>query len=308
MALGATRAFLEVQLARDRVRVTREALDAAREHRRLAENRYRAGTALRSDLLQARTRVSELEERLLSRENARALAESRLNQVLGRSLDTPVRSEGSLRDGLPEAPGDLATLTEQALAERPEMAGSRARVDGARARVDEATAALLPHLDLQARLEDHRNGDADQSWLVGAEMRWRLFGGGRWSRKEAAAADQFAARARLTDVQRRIRLEVKRARLDLGTARRRLETVRQAVASAEESLRTMADRYEEGVTTIAELLDAELAWHQARLRRVAALFDLHVSHARLRKAVGRVPVIDEPPAEVESRSDGPRPG
>ena len=310
VALGATRAFLEVQVAEARVRVTREALEAAREHRRMAENRYQAGTALRSDLLQARTRVSELEERLLSRENAKALAESQLNQILGRPLDTPISSEGSLEGDLPASPGDLAALTDRALSERPEVKRGQSSVEGAQARIEEANAALLPHINLQARVEDHRDGDSDQSWLVGAEMRWRLFGGGRWSRKEAATAQRFAAQAHLTDLQRQIRLEVKRARLDLDTARRRLETVRHAVASAEESLRTTADRYEQGATTIAELLDAELAWHQARLRKVSALFDLHVSSARLQKAVGRVPVIEEAPGEVQprAREAGPESG
>jgi outer membrane protein TolC len=292
VALSATRAFLEVQLARARVQVTREALEAARGHLRIAEDRYQAGSALRSDMLQARTRVSELEERLLARRNGLALAQSSLNERLGRDLDAPVSLEGSLQERLPPAIPDLATLTERALAQRPELAGQRAQVDGARAQVDAAGAGLLPQVHLQARLEDHRDEVSDQSWLVGAQMRWRLFGGGRRAARDAAAADQFAARARLTDLQRRVRLEVKEAKLNLDNARRRLETVRHAVDSARESLRTNTNRYRQGAATIIEVLDAQVARHQARLRRLSALYDLRLNHARLQRAVGQTPVLD----------------
>jgi outer membrane protein TolC len=292
VALGATRAFLDVQLAQSRVRVTEEALEAAREHLRMAENRYRAGTALRSDMLQARTRVSELEERLLSQENALAIATSTLNEQLGRDLDAPVNVEGSLRNGLPAEPPALAELTERAVSARPEIRSQRAQVAGARARVDEAGAGLRPHVSLEARLEDHRYEEADQNWLVGARMQWRLFGGGRRAGREAASAERFAAQSRLTDTMRKVRLEVKEAQLNLETARKRLETVRHAVASAQESLRTNANRYKQGASTIVELLDAQLARHQARQRELKALYDLRMSYAQLQKAVGRLPVLE----------------
>ncbi|MEF8793029.1 TolC family protein [Thiohalorhabdus sp.] len=299
VALSATKAFLKVQLGQARVQVTREALKAARSHLRMAENRFEAGSALRSDMLQARTRVSELEERLLARKNALALAESSLNERLGRALDTPLNLEGELQDRLPEKSPSLEALTEQALAQRPEIARQRASLEEARAQVDAASAELLPQLNLEARLEDHRDEVADQSWLVGLQMRWRLFGSGRWASRDAATAEQFAAGARLTDTMRKSRLAVKEAKLNLVNARRRLETVRHAVDSARESLRTNANRYEQGATTITEVLDAEADRRQARLRRLAAIYDLRLSHAQLQRAVGRVPVLERLQAKAD---------
>ncbi|MFA9459761.1 TolC family protein [Thiohalorhabdus sp. Cl-TMA] len=292
VALGATRAFLQVQLARAQVRVTREALEAAREHLRIAEDRFETGSALRSDMLQARTRVSELEERLLARKNGLALAKSTLNEQLGRGLDAPVRLQQDLGAELPPATPDLRSLIRKALAERPAITATEARLAAARARVTEAQAALLPHLNLEARLEDHRDSGADQSWLAGIRMDWRLFGGGRVATRQAAEAERFATHAQLTDTQRKVRLEVRRAKLNLETARRRLETVRHAVESARESLRTNTNRYRQGAATIVEVLDAQLARHQARARQVEALYDLRLSHARLQKAVGQTPVLD----------------
>ncbi|KPV41048.1 hypothetical protein AN478_03740 [Thiohalorhabdus denitrificans] len=292
VALGATKAFLRVQLAEARVAVTEEALKAAREHLRIAENRLETGAAMRGDMLQARTRVSELEEQLLAHRNGVAVAKSALNERLGRDLDAPVNLDRDLGEDLPaKAPG-LDALVERAIAKRPAIAATEAQLGAARAGVDAATAELLPHVNLEARLEDHRASTADQSWLAGVRMDWRLFGGGRWASRDAAEAERYAARARLTDIRRKVRLEVKRARLDLDTARRRLDTVGHAVASARESLRTNTDRYRQGAATMVEVLDAQLARQQARLRQVEAFYDLRLSHARLQKAVGQTPVLD----------------
>ncbi|MFP4560352.1 MAG: TolC family protein [Thiohalorhabdus sp.] len=292
VALGATKAFLQVQLAEARVAVTEEALKAAREHLRIAENRLETGAAMRGDMLQARTRVSELEEQLLAHRNEVAVAKSALNERLGRDLDAPVSLDRDLGEDLPaEAPG-LEVLVERAIAKRPTIAATEAELGAARAGVDAASAELLPRINLEARLEDHRASAADQSWLAGVRMDWRLFGGGRWASRNAAEAERFAARAQLTDIRRKVRLEVKQAKLDLDTARRRLDTVGHAVASARESLRTNTDRYRQGAATMVEVLDAQLARQQARLRQLEAFYDLRLSHARLQKAVGQTPVLD----------------
>lgn len=296
VALGATEAYLRVQLARARVAVTREALEAARGHLEMAEDRYRAGSALRGDTLQARTRVGEMEERLLSNRNQLELAKSRLNEMLGRDLNAPVEIEGRLRPPEEIRAQRLDDLTEQAVASRPELASLRASLQGARAGVDAATAALLPQVNLQARLEDHRADEADQSYLVGAELQWQLFSGGsNWAEREAASAEEYAVRARLSDRLRQVRLGVKRAHLNLQSAQSRLETAASAVESAQESLRITSNRYEQGSATMVELLDAQLARHEARLRRLKAMFDLRMGRARLQQSVGRLPVLDTAP-------------
>ena len=297
VALKATRSYLDILLAQARQRVTEQALKAAREHLSLAQDRYQTGSTIRTDVLKARTRVSELEEKQLSLRNAEQLHQGSLNQVLGRSLSAPVRVNQKLRAELPPKPDPIRKLTERALAAHPDVRQSRFQAQKAQAAIDEAAANLWPSLGLQAQVRDHRASAQDQSWLVGAELEWRLFGGGRWDQKEAATAKHFAARAQLSSQARGIRLAVRKARLSLETARSRLETVHHAEESAEEGLRTTEDRYEQGAATIVELLDAELALNEARLRRVKALYDLRLNYAKLQKATGRIPVLARSPGQ-----------
>ena len=57
---------------------------------------------------------------------------------------------------------------------------------------------------------------------------------------------------------------------------------------ARESLRMIEDRYQEGLTPLVELLEAENALTRARTREVGARRDLFVARSGLDLAVGRL--------------------
>jgi outer membrane protein TolC len=58
------------------------------------------------------------------------------------------------------------------------------------------------------------------------------------------------------------------------------------VAQAEEGLRIVRNRYENGLYTIVNLLDAETAFQQARNNYLGALHDYMVSRVQLALAAG----------------------
>jgi outer membrane protein TolC len=102
-----------------------------------------------------------------------------------------------------------------------------------------------------------------------------------------ARAQLAAARAQLRQTELAVQLEMKQALLNLDEARARLETTARAAAQAEESLHIAQQRYAEGLTLLAQVLDAETARTRARQRRVAAEADALIARAALDKALGR---------------------
>jgi outer membrane protein TolC len=62
------------------------------------------------------------------------------------------------------------------------------------------------------------------------------------------------------------------------------------VAQAEEGLRIVRNRYESGLFTIVNLLDAEVALQHARTNYFLSLHDFEVAMAQLNLAAG---IIDE---------------
>ncbi len=59
-----------------------------------------------------------------------------------------------------------------------------------------------------------------------------------------------------------------------------------AVAQAEEGLRIVRNRYESGLFTIVNLLDAEVALQQVRTNYFRSLHDFEIAMARLNLAAG----------------------
>ncbi len=62
---------------------------------------------------------------------------------------------------------------------------------------------------------------------------------------------------------------------------------RDAVRAAAEARRVVAERYQAGVATQTEVLDADVALLQAELDRTRALAGVRLAEARLARALGR---------------------
>ncbi len=85
-----------------------------------------------------------------------------------------------------------------------------------------------------------------------------------------------------------VELDVRRAYLQLNDAEERLKVTTQAIGQAEESLREIEVRYRGQTATITELVDAQVALSNARVRRTNAQADLEIARASLERAIGRL--------------------
>jgi outer membrane protein TolC len=84
-----------------------------------------------------------------------------------------------------------------------------------------------------------------------------------------------------------VRVEVKSRLLDLATAAAALAVADRALEAAQEGERVERDRYQEGVSASADLLDAETRRLRAAVDRTNATASLILARARLDRAVGR---------------------
>ena len=111
-------------------------------------------------------------------------------------------------------------------------------------------------------------------------------------------ADVARASARVRELQAQhvrllmdIELEVRRAYLALKDADGRLLVSGQAVTQADESVREIEDRYNDQKATITQLIDAQVAATNARVRRANAAADLEIARADLERVIGRLDVM-----------------
>jgi outer membrane protein TolC len=128
-----------------------------------------------------------------------------------------------------------------------------------------------------------------EAYFLGLIAKLNLFDGGRTEYDvERAAARLRELRAREQRLMLDIELDVRRSHLQLVDARQRLEVATQAIAQAGESLREIEVRYRGQAATITELIDAQVALSNARVRRANAESDVEIARAALQRAIGRL--------------------
>lgn len=281
-------AYTAVLLASENARVVEQALTTARAHLHLVRSRVQSGLVVRSDLLRAEVRVAELEQERLQSQSELEIARATLNATIGLEiakvfrLTNPLERGGRIQDS-------LADWTAEAMKNRPDLAQMKYQQMVAEKEVTKAKAAHLPSIHLlgnyQINTEDF--SETANNYTVGATLTLNLYSGNNLrSKVHEARAKLSQLRALRQRLELAIAVEIKQAFLQAQSSWNRIGVAQGAVTQAEEGLRIVRNRYENGLYTIVNLLDAEMAFQQARYNHVRALHDYKVSGVQLALAAG----------------------
>jgi outer membrane protein len=285
-------AYAGVQVAFENLRVVEQALDTARAHLKLVRTRLESGLVVKSDLLRAEVRVAELEQAHLDAQSQVEIAAAALNAAMGFPVDMTFRLTTPL-EAAPQVEEALGVWTGRALEKRPDLEQARYRAKMAEEEVSKSKAAHLPSVNLLGNYQINSEdlSDSAESYGVGAMVRFNLFSGYNLQAKvEEATSGLRHAQAMERQMEIAVTVETKQAFLQAQSSWQRIQVAQAAVSQAEEGLRIIRNRYENGLYTIVNLLDAEVALQQARTNHVRALHDYTVARVRLMLAAG---VLDE---------------
>jgi outer membrane protein TolC len=292
--LEVVNAYWSLVTAREAEDVLADAMKAYEAHLVDARNREEIGLAARNEVLAVRVERDRAELNLIRARNNADLAAAELARLLDLPSGRPVEPADPLEPAVvPQL--DVETLTQEALATRPERRAIESRIDAADSRAAVEHAARMPHVDLDGGYV-YANPNprvlplSDQwheTWFLGAAVSFRVFDGGRTRAARARAeARADSLRQRLEDLDRRIRLDVTSRVLEVRSAEAAIPVAERTVESARENLRVTRDRYREGLVPSSELLDAEVALQRAGLDRAETLARLRLALAALDRAVG----------------------
>ncbi len=272
------------------VLVAQKEVESVSSHLHDAKTLFENGVITRNDLLQAEVRLADARQRLLNAKNLRAINASRLNTVLSR----PLSSDVEVLD-IQESPSDYLLpdrekAWEAALSERPEMRIVDETMRSLNLEEKSRKSEFYPRFFAGASYDYTENrymlhaGNA--SLVLGMTM--NLFSGGSTQAEVLKTEHQKIQlqeqRARLGD---EIRLEVERNILDLKNAQERINVAKDAVGQAEENLRINRVRYEEGVGTATEVLDAVTLLTVAETNYYRSLYDFRRAESAVFYAMGR---------------------
>ncbi len=283
---GVSRAYLGAQLTAQALAVAQEAAKSAAADLARAQKLQAAGLITEADALSLNVHAAAMQEQVIRSEANRKVALAALNEALGLPLDTPLELTTPLASA-PAQPGDAQV---QALSTRPELGKLRLASDAAEAQAAAARAGLYPKIAMRGVIEADRQQfvrKGGANWMFGAGLEWNLFDGNRTRAAVAEArAHSAAARASLRQYQSAVRLEVMQAQAMLDAASERLKATAAGVAQAEESLRILRNRYQNGLATVTDLLRAQVAVSDARMRRLQAVHDQRLAAVEIQRAAG----------------------
>src|SRR5688500_16580978 len=148
LASDVTRDYLAAMRSRDAIIVARQALETARETKKLADARFAGGATTQLDAAQADVGVGRAEVALIQAENQQQVDQLRLLQRIGVSMDRSVELTSKLEVFDPS--WSREQLLSIAQSNHPQIAAARASESASLAYARSAKMAYLPSLSLQA--------------------------------------------------------------------------------------------------------------------------------------------------------------
>lgn len=289
LAYQVTRAYHSVRQADAFVTVREETITSLEENLRVARERFEAGSAIKTDVLNLEVQLAEANENLIRARNGLKLAIAALNTAIGADLATDAASLTAPAETGLHAPPDL--IHTEAVEQRPELIAANMQAEAARLDVRRTRRDRMPRVSAFGSLDFDSSdvSDFEDSYLVGAMVEVDLFTGFRRQADTAAAkARALEAEASREHLLNQLRLDAKQSHLQAQEAWARREVAEASMASAEEALRITRERYEQGAADITELLTAQVGLTATRSRAVAAHYDYLIAGANLQRALGQL--------------------
>ena len=290
--------FYGVSLAKQKMETARDAVKTGEARLEQARNRVEQGMVVQTDLLSAQVYQSRRRQEEIDAVNQYSLAIASLEELLGSGVDVADYTFPGLRKiDFPDQ--DLDAWISEMRKNRPELKAVDEMQRVARSDRSATRSSFLPTLNAWSAYEWH--GDSldytGENWGAGVELRWNLFRGFADAiALSSARMEAQSAEERKRETNNGLKLQVQSAYYQYAGAKEKLKVSGEAVQEAEENRRIYAERYNSGLVTILDSLQAETAFNELRLLYTQNLYDLYVNYASLLAAAGRseeIPGLEE---------------
>lgn len=283
------RAFFTVLQAQAGIKVNEEAVARAKDRLDNVKKELAAGARAKVDVIRLETALAQSEADLIVSQNQLKLAKSSLNNVLGRSIETPVEvAEHTFWEPTTMSEDQLFSTAKES---RPEL-----KAIGLQQKVLEFVRLAeerggVPSLNLSAvhsRSFGSTGFGASTSSTTGVlAISVPIWDSGiTRARVKAARQDEEQAKLQGEQILLGISLEVRQAYANLTNAAARRALAQQQVKLAEETYRLTTVKFENGEGIPLEVADASTQLTQAKTLMVNADYDYLRAIADLEHAIG----------------------
>ena len=275
-----TQAYYGVLQAEGIKKVSEQALTQINAHLDSSQAILEEGMIAPIDLNRIKSQKSNLEHNLIKAENGYKLAIYNLNSIMGIELENIIQ----LQNNLSYEPCNikLDEALENSVQYRPEIKNLQQQRFMTEKMVEIAKSNKKPQIVMN--LESGLSG-----WQVAVIGEVPIFDGGV-NESKIKQAEINLSQVDLSEEQAKqmIELEVRSAYLNMKEAEKLIKVTEQGIENSLESFRIAQVKYNEGIATNTEVIDAQSALIEADTNHLNALFDYNTNRAALIKAMGLI--------------------
>ena len=274
VALNFITAYFDLLETDKLILIAQKEVEMFETHLRVAQNLYEEGVITKNDLLQAEVKLSDAKQQLLTTKNLRAINTARINNILSLPLINEIQATDIPRDSRYDL--ELITAWRNALEQRPELKiiGNQIKINDLEERAKKSE--YYPSLYAQGgyNYTENRYLLYEDNWSLIVGVNFNLFSGGSTkaeiSQMEYRKGQLLEQREKLLED---IKLEVEKSYLEMKNADERIHVTKDAISQAEENLRINKIKYEEGVGTATDVIDAITLLTKAETNFYSALYE-----------------------------------
>ena len=308
LSLARQRAVVEVAAAyyaviaqRQLLEVAGQSLERTEALLKSSEARLEVGLASKLDVFRAELQAAQARDAMVRSQSALATALERFRALLALPPGDAVEPEAVALPDTGEAFEPLELLVRRALDARLELLEARDRVDDARRSASLARQNLLPQLDLNVGVTQLGFGSSfGTAWSAG-DRQVNVFLSAsiplpQASERATRAVADLEVGSRERGVRQReldVEQEVRQALRDLEQIKKSVELQKKAVEVADQQRRLAVLRYQRGLGSNFDVVDAESSLVTARSALVQLLTSYAVARLDLKRVTGTLDVETE---------------
>lgn len=288
------RDYYNLQNADAQVKIQQAAVEDASQTLKDAQLLEKAGLGTRFDVLRAEVELAQAQQQLNTAESEQNIARRQLAETLSLAHNADLATADTIEEaGNWDLP--LKTTIVQAFKNRAELEQALLQREIGEEQSKVALANVKPQVGVSASyglnddFEDDNIDIVDQ-YSVGLNLQWRLFdGGAARASAEQSKRDSEIAEAQFGDQRNQIRFAVEQAYFGLRSNQKNITTATKEVELAEESLRLARLRFQAGVGTQTDVIDAQTQLTTARGNRLTSIIEYNQSYIDLQRQVSNTP-------------------
>jgi len=277
LTFEAQKAYMQLQLAYDAVKVLEEALETTKSVYTFTNNHYQQGLIQKSDVLNAQVRMASVESNLAKAKSNIGNASDQLSLLMGKPGGT-IYKVSSL--SIEFAKMDTAT---KITSSRSDLLAMQKAIEATDLMIKSNKMSYLPKVNAfgSYQLNDKRMlGFGANAYLAGVQLTWNIFSGNSIKNTiNTQTLERNKLAEQLTDQKDQSQLELNKAYRDLADAQNDIQQQKIAVDQASEALTILQNRYQQGLVNTTDVLMAATQLSQQKFNLSQAVFTSNVTRA-----------------------------